>query len=146
MTFFFFFFKSEPSPVRNHFGFGTFPLPPARCHRRAPFASSDPSSLGQLIIKEVGDFWLFIRIYSPQPWQAQNSWVCGARNTWYLFPLNSSSIKVCWFALSVFANFRAQKLQEEKNRSMTDGLRRRELNIKCIEEAYDQKLKNELLK
>ncbi|XP_032476637.1 oral-facial-digital syndrome 1 protein isoform X4 [Phocoena sinus] len=40
----------------------------------------------------------------------------------------------------------AQKLQEEKNRSMTDGLRRRELNIKRIEEAYDQKLKNELLK
>ncbi|XP_033283840.1 centriole and centriolar satellite protein OFD1 isoform X2 [Orcinus orca] len=39
-----------------------------------------------------------------------------------------------------------QKLQEEKNRSMTDGLRRRELNIKRIEEAYDQKLKNELLK
>nr|XP_030704002.1 oral-facial-digital syndrome 1 protein isoform X3 [Globicephala melas] len=40
----------------------------------------------------------------------------------------------------------AQKLQEEKNRSMTDGLRRRELNIKRIEEAYDQKLENELLK
>ncbi|XP_024611011.1 oral-facial-digital syndrome 1 protein isoform X3 [Neophocaena asiaeorientalis asiaeorientalis] len=40
----------------------------------------------------------------------------------------------------------AQRLQEEKNRSMTDGLRRRELNIKRIEEAYDQKLKNELLK
>ncbi|XP_022421694.1 oral-facial-digital syndrome 1 protein isoform X4 [Delphinapterus leucas] len=40
----------------------------------------------------------------------------------------------------------AQRLQEEKNRSMTDGLRRRELNIRRIEEAYDQKLKNELLK
>lgn len=50
------------------------------------------------------------------------------------------------FALSVFANFRAQRLQEEKNKSMTDGLRRRELTIKNIEETYDQKLKNELLK
>lgn len=50
------------------------------------------------------------------------------------------------FALSVFANFRAQRLQEEKNKSVTDGLRRRELNIKSIEETYDQKLKNELLK
>ncbi|KAF4027309.1 hypothetical protein G4228_019073 [Cervus hanglu yarkandensis] len=40
----------------------------------------------------------------------------------------------------------AQRLQEGKNKSMTDGLRRRELNIKSIEETYDQKLKNELLK
>ncbi|XP_061035369.1 centriole and centriolar satellite protein OFD1 isoform X2 [Eubalaena glacialis] len=40
----------------------------------------------------------------------------------------------------------AQRLQEEENKSVTDGLRRRELNIKSIEEAYDQKLKNELLK
>uniref|UniRef100_A0A8B9X114 Oral-facial-digital syndrome 1 protein n=1 Tax=Bos mutus grunniens TaxID=30521 RepID=A0A8B9X114_BOSMU len=40
----------------------------------------------------------------------------------------------------------AQRLQEEKNKSMTDGLRRRELTIKNIEETYDQKLKNELLK
>ncbi|XP_065772288.1 centriole and centriolar satellite protein OFD1 isoform X2 [Muntiacus reevesi] len=40
----------------------------------------------------------------------------------------------------------AQRLQEEKNKSMTDELRRRELNIKTIEETYDQKLKNELLK
>ncbi|XP_066879604.1 centriole and centriolar satellite protein OFD1 isoform X3 [Kogia breviceps] len=40
----------------------------------------------------------------------------------------------------------AQRLQEEKNKSMTDGLRRRELNIKSIEEAYEQKLKNELLR
>ncbi|XP_068390400.1 centriole and centriolar satellite protein OFD1-like isoform X2 [Eschrichtius robustus] len=40
----------------------------------------------------------------------------------------------------------AQRLQEEENKSMTDGLRRRELNIKSIEEAYDLKLKNELLK
>ncbi|XP_070145890.1 centriole and centriolar satellite protein OFD1 isoform X3 [Ovis canadensis] len=40
----------------------------------------------------------------------------------------------------------AQRLQEEKNKSVTDGLRRRELNIKSIEETYDQKLKNELLK
>ncbi|XP_045381015.2 centriole and centriolar satellite protein OFD1 isoform X8 [Camelus bactrianus] len=40
----------------------------------------------------------------------------------------------------------AQRLQEEKNKSMADGLRRRELSIKSIEETYDQKLKNELLK
>ncbi|XP_057574353.1 centriole and centriolar satellite protein OFD1 isoform X5 [Hippopotamus amphibius kiboko] len=40
----------------------------------------------------------------------------------------------------------AQRLQEEKNQSVTDGLRRRELNIKSIEESYDQKLRNELLK
>ncbi|XP_011361236.1 oral-facial-digital syndrome 1 protein isoform X2 [Pteropus vampyrus] len=40
----------------------------------------------------------------------------------------------------------AQKLQEEKNKSVTDALRRRELNIKNIEETYDQKLKNEILK
>ncbi|XP_059944253.1 centriole and centriolar satellite protein OFD1-like isoform X3 [Mesoplodon densirostris] len=40
----------------------------------------------------------------------------------------------------------AQRLQEEKNKSMTDRLRRWELNIKRIEEAYDQKLKKELLK
>ncbi|XP_070308364.1 centriole and centriolar satellite protein OFD1-like [Odocoileus virginianus] len=40
----------------------------------------------------------------------------------------------------------AQRLQEEKTKSVTDGLRRREFNIKSIEETYDQKLKNELLK
>ncbi|XP_066213502.1 centriole and centriolar satellite protein OFD1 isoform X1 [Saccopteryx leptura] len=40
----------------------------------------------------------------------------------------------------------AQKLQEEKNKSMTDALRRRELNIKNMEEAYDQRLKSEILK
>ncbi|XP_025713209.2 centriole and centriolar satellite protein OFD1 isoform X3 [Callorhinus ursinus] len=39
-----------------------------------------------------------------------------------------------------------QRLQEEKNKSLTDTLRKRELNIKSIEESYDQKLKNELLK
>ncbi|XP_072600140.1 centriole and centriolar satellite protein OFD1 isoform X8 [Vulpes vulpes] len=40
----------------------------------------------------------------------------------------------------------AQRLQEEQNKSITDALRKRELNIKSIEESYDQKLKNELLK
>ncbi|XP_055421702.1 centriole and centriolar satellite protein OFD1 isoform X4 [Bubalus kerabau] len=40
----------------------------------------------------------------------------------------------------------AQRLQEEKNKSVSDGLQRRELTIKSIEETYDQKLKNELLK
>ncbi|XP_020935242.1 oral-facial-digital syndrome 1 protein isoform X4 [Sus scrofa] len=40
----------------------------------------------------------------------------------------------------------AQRLQEEKNKSVIDGLRRRELNIQSMEETYDQKLKNELLK
>ncbi|XP_045393511.1 oral-facial-digital syndrome 1 protein isoform X2 [Lemur catta] len=39
-----------------------------------------------------------------------------------------------------------QKLQEEKNQSITETLRRREQNLKTIEETYDQKLKNELLK
>uniref|UniRef100_A0A452TGE7 OFD1 centriole and centriolar satellite protein n=1 Tax=Ursus maritimus TaxID=29073 RepID=A0A452TGE7_URSMA len=37
-------------------------------------------------------------------------------------------------------------LQEEKNKSITDALRKRELNVKSIEESYHQKLKNELLK
>uniref|UniRef100_A0A8C3WYA9 OFD1 centriole and centriolar satellite protein n=1 Tax=Catagonus wagneri TaxID=51154 RepID=A0A8C3WYA9_9CETA len=40
----------------------------------------------------------------------------------------------------------AQRLQEEKNKSVTDELRRRELNIQSMEKTYDQKLKNELLK
>ncbi|XP_008570173.1 PREDICTED: oral-facial-digital syndrome 1 protein isoform X4 [Galeopterus variegatus] len=39
-----------------------------------------------------------------------------------------------------------QRLQEEENRSVSEALRRREQNIKSIEETYDQKLKNELLK
>ncbi|XP_016041222.2 centriole and centriolar satellite protein OFD1 isoform X1 [Erinaceus europaeus] len=39
-----------------------------------------------------------------------------------------------------------QKLQEEKNKSVTEALKRRELNVKTLEETYDQKLKNELLK
>ncbi|XP_021104782.1 oral-facial-digital syndrome 1 protein isoform X2 [Heterocephalus glaber] len=39
----------------------------------------------------------------------------------------------------------SQKLQEEKNKSVEEALRRREQNIKSIEETYDQKLKNELL-
>lgn len=50
------------------------------------------------------------------------------------------------FAFSVFANFRAQRLEEEKNKSIADALRKKELDIKDIEESYDQKLKNELLK
>ncbi|XP_016058429.1 PREDICTED: oral-facial-digital syndrome 1 protein isoform X2 [Miniopterus natalensis] len=40
----------------------------------------------------------------------------------------------------------AQRLQQEKNKSMADALRRRELNIKSMEETYDQKLKSEILK
>ncbi|KAK2504271.1 hypothetical protein MC885_013158 [Smutsia gigantea] len=40
----------------------------------------------------------------------------------------------------------AQRLQEEKNKSVTNALRRWELNIKSIEETYNQKLKNEVLK
>ncbi|XP_067422220.1 centriole and centriolar satellite protein OFD1 isoform X2 [Emydura macquarii macquarii] len=40
----------------------------------------------------------------------------------------------------------AQKLQEEKNKAVDDALRRREVAVKNIEETYDQKLKNELLK
>ncbi|KAJ1057388.1 hypothetical protein K5549_022013 [Capra hircus] len=39
----------------------------------------------------------------------------------------------------------AQKLPE-KNKCMTDGLMRQEMNIKSLEETYDQKLKNRLLK
>nr|XP_055231979.1 centriole and centriolar satellite protein OFD1 isoform X2 [Gorilla gorilla gorilla] len=39
-----------------------------------------------------------------------------------------------------------QKLQEEKHKSITEALRRREQNIKSFEETYDRKLKNELLK
>ncbi|GAB1303282.1 Oral-facial-digital syndrome 1 protein homolog [Apodemus speciosus] len=39
-----------------------------------------------------------------------------------------------------------QKLQEEKNKSEAEALRRREQNLKNIEETYDQKLKTELLK
>uniref|UniRef100_A0A8C8S3B6 OFD1 centriole and centriolar satellite protein n=1 Tax=Pelusios castaneus TaxID=367368 RepID=A0A8C8S3B6_9SAUR len=40
----------------------------------------------------------------------------------------------------------AQKLQEEKNKAIDDALRRREVAVKNIEETYNQKLKNELLK
>ncbi|XP_019350529.1 centriole and centriolar satellite protein OFD1 isoform X3 [Alligator mississippiensis] len=40
----------------------------------------------------------------------------------------------------------AQKLQEEKNKAIDDALRRREVAVKNIEETYDQRLKNELLK
>ncbi|XP_053772987.1 centriole and centriolar satellite protein OFD1 isoform X2 [Desmodus rotundus] len=40
----------------------------------------------------------------------------------------------------------AQRLQEEKNKSVSDALRRRELNIKSMEETYEQQLKNEILK
>ncbi|XP_058147391.1 centriole and centriolar satellite protein OFD1 isoform X3 [Dasypus novemcinctus] len=40
----------------------------------------------------------------------------------------------------------AQRLQEGKMKSMDDALRRRELNIESLEETFDQKLKNELLK
>ncbi|XP_025790433.1 oral-facial-digital syndrome 1 protein [Puma concolor] len=40
----------------------------------------------------------------------------------------------------------AQRLQEEKNKRASDALRKRELNVQSIEETYDQKLKNELLK
>ncbi|XP_070145653.1 centriole and centriolar satellite protein OFD1 isoform X5 [Ovis canadensis] len=39
----------------------------------------------------------------------------------------------------------AQKLPE-KNKCMTDGLTRQEMTIKSLEETYDQKLKNKLLK
>ncbi|ELV09181.1 Oral-facial-digital syndrome 1 protein [Tupaia chinensis] len=39
-----------------------------------------------------------------------------------------------------------QRLQEEKNKKVTEALRRREQNIKNIEEKYEQKLKNELQK
>ncbi|KAM4700959.1 centriole and centriolar satellite protein OFD1 isoform 2-T3 [Discoglossus pictus] len=40
----------------------------------------------------------------------------------------------------------AQKLQEEKNKSMNDLLKKRELEVKNNETTFDQKLKNELLR
>lgn len=40
----------------------------------------------------------------------------------------------------------AQKLQESKNKTVEEALHRREVAVKNIEETYDQKLKNELLK
>nr|XP_028583509.1 oral-facial-digital syndrome 1 protein isoform X5 [Podarcis muralis] len=40
----------------------------------------------------------------------------------------------------------AQNLQESKNKTVEDALRHREVTVKNIEETYDQKLKNELLK
>ncbi|XP_047572926.1 oral-facial-digital syndrome 1 protein-like isoform X2 [Lutra lutra] len=40
----------------------------------------------------------------------------------------------------------AQRLEEEKNKGIADALRKKELDIKDIEESYDRKLKNELLK
>ncbi|XP_013362439.1 PREDICTED: oral-facial-digital syndrome 1 protein isoform X2 [Chinchilla lanigera] len=39
-----------------------------------------------------------------------------------------------------------QRLQEEKNKSVAEALRKREQNIESIEETYEQKLKNELVK
>lgn len=51
-----------------------------------------------------------------------------------------------FYLLFVFANFRAQKLQQEKHKTVTDALKRRELNIMSMEETFDQKLKNEVLK
>ncbi|KAM5179408.1 centriole and centriolar satellite protein OFD1 [Mantella aurantiaca] len=40
----------------------------------------------------------------------------------------------------------AQRLQEEKNKTLDDFLRKRELEVKNIEDTFDQKLKNELLR
>ncbi|KGL81868.1 Oral-facial-digital syndrome 1 protein, partial [Tinamus guttatus] len=39
-----------------------------------------------------------------------------------------------------------QKLHEEKNKTIDDALRRREVAVKNIEETYDQRLKTELMK
>ncbi|XP_074048526.1 centriole and centriolar satellite protein OFD1 isoform X3 [Macrotis lagotis] len=39
-----------------------------------------------------------------------------------------------------------QKLQEEKYKNLEESLKRRELNVKNMENAYEQRLKNELLK
>uniref|UniRef100_A0A4X2LV13 OFD1 centriole and centriolar satellite protein n=1 Tax=Vombatus ursinus TaxID=29139 RepID=A0A4X2LV13_VOMUR len=39
-----------------------------------------------------------------------------------------------------------QKLHEEKYKNLEESLRRRELNVKNMEDAYEQRLKNELLK
>ncbi|XP_006759137.1 PREDICTED: oral-facial-digital syndrome 1 protein isoform X5 [Myotis davidii] len=40
----------------------------------------------------------------------------------------------------------SQKIQQEKHKTVADALKRRELNIKSMEETYDQKLKSEILK
>ncbi|KAM9320039.1 centriole and centriolar satellite protein OFD1 [Gastrophryne carolinensis] len=40
----------------------------------------------------------------------------------------------------------AQKLQEDKNKTIDDFLRKRELEVKNIEDTFEQKLKNELLR
>ena len=73
---------------------------------------------------------------------------CGAKNTRCLFPSKRVTSAVGVFLPLSFslANCRAQRLQEEKNKRATDALRKRELNVQNIEETYDQKLKNELLK
>ncbi|XP_051840458.1 centriole and centriolar satellite protein OFD1 isoform X1 [Antechinus flavipes] len=39
-----------------------------------------------------------------------------------------------------------QKLQEEKYKNLEESVRRRELNVKSMEDAYEQRLKSELLK
>lgn len=51
---------------------------------------------------------------------------CQVRTNWWCWPT-----RMC-------------KLQEEKNRSSEELLRRRELAVKTLEDTYDQKLKNEL--
>ncbi|XP_036162066.1 oral-facial-digital syndrome 1 protein isoform X6 [Myotis myotis] len=40
----------------------------------------------------------------------------------------------------------SQKIQQEKHKTVADALKRRELNIKSMEETYEQKLKSEILK
>lgn len=53
---------------------------------------------------------------------------------------------LCNWSLYIYDYFSTQKLQEEKNKTIDDALRRREVAVKNIEESYDQKLKTELLK
>ncbi|XP_023609493.1 oral-facial-digital syndrome 1 protein isoform X8 [Myotis lucifugus] len=51
-----------------------------------------------------------------------------------------------WRERSGITRSRSQKIQQEKHKAVADALKRRELNIKSMEETYDQKLKSEILK
>lgn len=42
--------------------------------------------------------------------------------------------------------FRTQKLKDEERRSLTEEVTKREQQVKMMEDSYDEKLKNEIIK
>lgn len=64
----------------------------------------------------------------------------------HIFLMEFVTSHVAFFIFAFSAMFRTQKLKDEERRSLTEAVTKREQQVKMMEDSYDEKLKNEIIK